>query len=163
MASERLRALLAFGCLMLSSLVQSIAKAIVHDRVPVDKRPLPDLTHELIDDRGARWMLPYTEWTVATVTFYTLVFSLLHRHRWILLRRAALIAAVLYCGRAATMMVTALPPPDYERRPCSAQFNATNAQWLSVLTRRVASSWTTLGLTPLHDDPTKQCGDYIYR
>ncbi len=97
------------------------------------------------------------------MTASTLVMTLLHRFRSIVLRRVLFILAILYLLRAVTMSITTLPVanPQYY---CSPQLNMTDHfEWWNF-TKTIVSrvSHMSLGMGLSVNGRHSFCGDYIF-
>lgn len=81
----------------------------IHDFVPEGK-PLPDVVFD--NTPYLPKLLKVSEYLMISSFAGMLLLTLLHRHRWIVLRRIATIGSLLYFGRCVTMFVTQVPVAD---------------------------------------------------
>lgn len=127
--------------------------SVVHDRYPRSK-PLPDVVHSLIPYIG--WALAASEYIIIFGVAFCFILVVLHKYRWIILRRLCFIVGLLYLGRSITMLVTALPPPD-DNYKCDPPANVTNAMlYVNRVFKMLSGGGLTIG------GSYTLCGDYIY-
>ncbi|XP_021950004.1 phosphatidylcholine:ceramide cholinephosphotransferase 2 [Folsomia candida] len=153
---EKRKTVIAFLVLSCNFVLATLSLALTHERVPDRNiyKPLPDI---ILDNVTAQdWALSVSDVLVAISTLATAVVMLLHRHRWIVFRRAFLILACLYFMRSITIYVTVLPVASYTYH-CSPKSNSTSV--LEIL-RRVIQLVSGFGLS-INGQHT-YCGDYIY-
>ncbi|PIK37724.1 hypothetical protein BSL78_25436 [Apostichopus japonicus] len=126
----------------------------VHDRVPdVEKYPpLPDI---VLDN------LPYMPWAFkaselcgVVLSSILLVVIILHKHKFIVLRRLFAITGTVFLLRCLTMFVTALSVPDH-RLECSSKMYGD----LHTKIWRAIEICTGFGMTLTG---VRTCGDYMF-
>jgi len=153
--SEKRKTLIALvwfvACLMITCLFITLA----HDRYPKyeTNKPLPDIILENISVQ--EWAFPASEYCAMVLTFiwYTLV--LLHRHKWILLRRQFFLVGLLYLYRCVTMYVTNLPRA-YDTYGCASRTNGTFEQVVQRSIRIMLSAGMSVA------DELRTCGDWVF-
>lgn len=75
-----------------------LALAWIHDRVPRQVEPLPDLWFSIFPEvRGA---IHVTEYIMLFLVVNALIVVICHQHRWIVMRRVFFCAALAYAFRA---------------------------------------------------------------
>jgi shingomyelin synthase len=89
-------------------------------------------------------------------TIMAITITMLNKHRWTLLKRVLLISAMLYGGRAISMLVTQVPVAD-PKYYCSPKLNDTS---VTLVLERAISLVSGLGLSI--GGKHVLCGDYIY-
>uniref|UniRef100_A0A915E215 Sphingomyelin synthase-like domain-containing protein n=1 Tax=Ditylenchus dipsaci TaxID=166011 RepID=A0A915E215_9BILA len=152
---ERLKTMVAVVMLFLAALSNDIVLSFVHDKVP-DRPPLPDFVFE--NTPYWPWALSLSEYLMLSSFAALLVLIFVHRHRWVVLRRLAVIGALLYGGRCLTMFLTQVPVADANYY-CSPKFKPEERTFWNILVRglRLLSG---LGLNVRGKHVL--CGDYIY-
>uniref|UniRef100_A0A0N4ZCX7 PAP2_C domain-containing protein n=1 Tax=Parastrongyloides trichosuri TaxID=131310 RepID=A0A0N4ZCX7_PARTI len=153
--SERYKAFIAFLLCALSAFGNTVILSYVHDFRPTSP-PLPDISFSLTP--YAPYLLYYNEFIMVSLSLSALVICILHRYRWILLRRLFIITAILYMGRMLTLLFTTLPNAD-PNYPCAPRFTDQNRTISGVLGRAVKVFFGA-GLQVNGD--SNLCGDYIY-
>uniref|UniRef100_A0A0N5AH01 PAP2_C domain-containing protein n=1 Tax=Syphacia muris TaxID=451379 RepID=A0A0N5AH01_9BILA len=151
---ERWKTLVAFSMLVLAAICNDLVLSFIHERVP-QQPALPDLIFSLTP--YIPWGLSVSEYIILALIALMFTIALVHRYRWIVLRRIFFIASLLYFGRCITMLVTQVPVAD-PNYPCAPRLGPnhtiTDVIWRGL---RVASS---LGLNI--NGKIILCGDYIY-
>lgn len=131
-----------------------IALAWIHDRVPFDSDPLPDIFFSLFPEY--QWAIKITE-VLILISLSTMFFmTFLHQHRWIVIRRIFTIASMCYFMRAVCITVTQVPVPS-RNTYCDPAANETS---LSLVAKRVGWTLTTFGLDLYHKRVL--CGDLVF-
>jgi shingomyelin synthase len=150
---DKKRALMAFGLLFLAGLSNDLVLAFIHERVP-DYKPLPDLIFSYTP--YVPFALTLSEMAMLFNTVMAITITLLNKHRWTLLKRLLLVSAMLYAGRAISMLVTQVPVAD-PKYYCSPKLNETS---FTLVFERAISLVSGLGLSI--GGKHVLCGDYIY-
>jgi len=153
--SEKKKTLIALiwfaACLMITCLFITLA----HDRYPkyATNQPLPDIVLQQFSVQ--EWAFPASEYCgfVLAGIWYTLV--LLHRHKWILLRRQFFLMGLLYLYRCVTMYVTNLPRA-YDTYECASRTNGT----FQEVVQRSIQIMLAGGMSVANEIHT--CGDWVF-
>ncbi|VDM45304.1 unnamed protein product [Toxocara canis] len=149
------KAALAVGMLMVAAVCNDLVLSLIHEKVP-QQPPLPDVVFQYT---------PYTPWALVLSEYLMLgsfavmsVLTLMHRHRWIILRRIAFIGALLYFGRCITMFVTQVPvaDPNYY---CAPRLTGDDLNLRNIILRALR---TVTGIGLKINGKHVLCGDYIY-
>ncbi|KAI1697243.1 phosphatidylcholine:ceramide cholinephosphotransferase 1 [Ditylenchus destructor] len=152
---ERLKAAIAVTMLVVCAMFNDLVLSFIHEKVP-ETSPLPDIVFENIPYwQGA---LSLSEYLMLSSFSALMVLTFCHKHRWVVLRRIAIIGALLYGLRCITMFVTQVPVADRNYQ-CSKKFSPEDRTIWNILMRglRVLSG---LGLNV--KGKYVLCGDYIY-
>ncbi|CAG0893858.1 unnamed protein product [Darwinula stevensoni] len=151
---EKLKTLACAVWFFMCGVMNMTFLALVHDRVPKNTPPLPDIFLDNVQTRD--WALSVSEYILMGVTYSTLILIFMHKHRWIVFRRVFFIMGLLYLMRSITFFVTVLPVanPNYK---CNPQSNDTTP---AVILQRVVYLCTGFGLS-ISGHHT-YCGDYIF-
>lgn len=154
--AEKLKTLLAFLFAWSALLLNVISLSFIHDRVPDRTKvgPLPDIVFDLFPPQD--WALDVSEVIIIASMCAVLILFVVHKHRFILMRRVFLMMGILYLMRSVTMFVTQLPVAS-ETYYCSPQKNQTTPD---VIVKRVLHLSAGFGLS-INGKHTF-CGDYIY-
>ncbi|CAJ0951639.1 unnamed protein product, partial [Mesorhabditis belari] len=154
--SEALKTVIAFFCLTISAFLNFFLLTVIHDIVP--REPLPDIVFLTIPQQRWAWSVGDVLSTLSSIVAFTVV--LLHRDRWVILRRMFLLGAILYGLRAVILGVTFLPPSFHNRdQICQPQVNRTAMYGVEIATRFLTYV-VTLGLTSGQDKIL--CGDLMF-
>uniref|UniRef100_A0A0K0E3B4 PAP2_C domain-containing protein n=1 Tax=Strongyloides stercoralis TaxID=6248 RepID=A0A0K0E3B4_STRER len=153
--SERYKTLIAFLLCSLSAFGNTVILSYVHDFRPTSK-PLPDISFSFTPYTPS--LLYYNEFIMVSLSLTALTICILHKYRWILLRRLFIIAAILYFGRMFALLFTTLPNAD-PNYPCAPRFTDNNRTISGVL-RRAIRVFFGAGLQV--NGNLNLCGDYIY-
>lgn len=150
---SRLKTLLSLVFLLFAMLMNDLALACIHERVP-QTEPLPDLWFALFPEYPGA--IRVTETIMLVSITLTLLTLLLHQHRWVVLRRVLCISALVYLGRALCISVTQVPVPS---RNTYCDPKAANTS-LVLVAKRVWWIFSGLGVDIYHNRVL--CGDLIY-
>ncbi|KAL1459101.1 hypothetical protein WDU94_011109 [Cyamophila willieti] len=153
---EKCKTFIAFLILFFNLLLTTASLAIVHEWVPDRKiyKPLPDIFLDRVP--ATDWTLDVSEVLIMISTNVMVVVILLHRHRFIILRRLFLMLGLLYMMRSVTMFVTVLPMSS-RTYTCAEKANSTSP---ALIAKRVIQLFSGFGLS-INGKHT-YCGDYIY-
>merc|ERR1719288_120324 len=143
--------------LFMAFIATTASLAFVHDRVPFEYDPLPDVILDNV--KYQHWGLDASEILLMTLVWTTVLITIFHKHRFIVYRRIFLIGGLHYFYRAITMALTVLPVADkkYREDICQPQSNQTSA---FVMGQRVIKLLSGMGLAI--NGKHVYCGDYIY-
>ncbi|KAI5733014.1 hypothetical protein M8J76_006619 [Diaphorina citri] len=146
----------SFLILVFNLVLTTTSLAIVHEWVPDRQvyKPLPDIVLDAVP--ATDWTLYLSEVLIMISTNIMVVVILVHRHRFIILRRLFLLLALLYMLRSITMFVTVLPVSSTSYN-CAAKANSTSPR---LIASRVLQLISGFGLS-INGKHTF-CGDYIY-
>uniref|UniRef100_A0A914I3Z8 N(6)-L-threonylcarbamoyladenine synthase n=1 Tax=Globodera rostochiensis TaxID=31243 RepID=A0A914I3Z8_GLORO len=152
---ERLKAGYAFLMLVFAGALNDIVLSYIHELVP-ETPPLPDIAFASLPYWP--WALVVSECLMISAFFVMLTIAILHKHRWVVLRRIFLIGSLLYLGRCVTMFVTQVPvaDPNYY---CSPRLKPEERTFWNILVRALS---VLVGLGLKINGRHTLCGDYIY-
>ena len=155
--NEPLKTFVAAVFLFMAFIATTASLAFVHDRVPFEYDPLPDVILDNV--KYQHWGLDASEILLMTLVWTTVLITIFHKHRFIVYRRIFLIGGLHYFYRAITMALTVLPVADkkYREDICQPQSNQTSA---FVMGQRVLKLISGMGLAI--NGKHVYCGDYIY-
>merc|ERR1719288_254102 len=155
--NEPLKTFVAAIFLFMAFIATTASLAFVHDRVPFEYDPLPDVILDNV--KYQHWGLDASEILLMTLVWTTVLITIFHKHRFIVYRRIFLIGGLHYFYRAITMALTVLPVADkkYREDICQPQSNQTSA---FVMGQRVLKLISGMGLAI--NGKHVYCGDYIY-
>ncbi|CAG9534839.1 unnamed protein product [Cercopithifilaria johnstoni] len=152
---ERYKAAISVGLLITAAVCNDLVLSFIHEKVPQEP-PLPDAV--FAHTPYIPWALTVSEYLMLASFTCMLALTLIHRHRWIVLRRIAVIGSLLYFGRCLTMLVTQVPiaDPNYYCSPrlSDADYTLTN---IVLRAMRIVS-----GAGLMINGKHTLCGDYIY-
>ncbi|RWS07865.1 phosphatidylcholine:ceramide cholinephosphotransferase 1-like protein, partial [Dinothrombium tinctorium] len=160
------RTFLAFVFVLISMISNLFVLAIVHERVPRQAPPLPDLGFDLLP--RADKALDVSEYIIVFYSTSILLLLFLHRYRQIIFRRIAVMMGILYLFRAICMISTVFPLAN-DRYYCSPQLfnhsdgekaNVTTGEYISEIFKRALRMFLGFGLS-INGRHT-YCGDYLY-
>jgi len=151
---ERWKTFLAFMYVLLVSWITAFVMVIVHDRVPDMEKypPLPDIILDNIPH--IPWAFEMAEFTGMVLITLWFVIVLLHKHRFILMRRFFSISGTIFMLRCITMLITSLSVPgthlECTPRPYGDIWNKLHNAYII---------WTGAGMTL---QGVRTCGDYMF-
>lgn len=149
---RRLPTLFAMAFVGVGWTLNEVALAWIHERVPRDAPPLPDLFFSWFPEvRGA---IRITEYIMLILVVNALVIMVTHQHRWVVSRRVFFCAALSYCFRALCITIFQVPVPSVHTY-CAPK---SNGSWYMV-SARVARMFWSAGIEQLR--PRELCGDLI--
>jgi len=90
---EPKKAFVAMGLLFIAAMLNDLVLAYIHEKVP-ETAPLPDVFFS--NTPYVPWALVASECAMLTSFGAMVILGLMHRHRWILLRRVCFIGSILY-------------------------------------------------------------------
>ncbi|VDM96479.1 unnamed protein product [Thelazia callipaeda] len=143
-------------CMLLTAAVcNDLVLSYIHEKVPQEP-PLPDAI--FAHTPYIPWALALSEYLMLASFTCMLVLTIIHRHRWIVLRRISVIGSLLYFGRCLTMLVTQVPiaDPNYH---CSPRLSGADYTLRNVIVRAMR---TVSGAGLMINGKHTLCGDYIY-
>ena len=154
---EMFKAIIAFLYLFLSCFVTSVTMVIAHDRVPngTDYPPLPDIILENV---------PYISWAFEGAEFCAIILFtiwalvlLLHKHRFIVLRRQCALGGTIFLLRSVTMLITTLSIPGTHMHSDCASSRPQPDAWSKI--SRGFYIWSGFGMQL---QGVRTCGDYMF-
>ncbi|EYC04176.1 hypothetical protein Y032_0089g2264 [Ancylostoma ceylanicum] len=149
---RRLPTLVSLALVGVGWLLNEVALAWIHERVPRDTPPLPDLWFSWFPEvRGA---IRITEYIMLILVVNTLVIIVTHQHRWVVSRRVFFCAALSYCFRALCITIFQVPVPSVHTY-CAPKTNGS----FYIVSARVARMFWSAGIEQLR--PRELCGDLI--
>lgn len=153
--SEKKKTLVALAWFAACLCLTCVFITLAHDRYPPyeTNHPLPDLLLENLKVQD--WAFPCSEYCAMILSLVWYFIVVVHRHKWILLRRQFFIVGLLYLYRCVTMIVTNLPRAfnTYECAPkTDGTFPAVIVRSLRIM---VSAGLSTAG--ELHT-----CGDWVF-
>lgn len=155
------RIMVAVMFLIIAVLFNLTILAVIHERVPMDEPPLPDISFSLLPKNDKA--LDVSEYIIMFMCTTTVLMIVLHRYRSILIRRLCLMLGLLYLFRAICMGVTQLPVAN-KQYYCSPKLNQTRlAAWwelIPIILTRVTHMSLGMGLSV--NGKHSFCGDYIF-
>lgn len=149
------KTLAALLFVLLNFILTTTSLSITHELRRPASQPLPDLILDHIPYHA--WALDVSEVLIMFSTLAAAFTVLLHKHRYILIRRVCLIVGLLYGYRALTMIVTVLPSANMEYL-CDPQLNHTISA--GEVAHRVLKIISGFGLTI--NGQHVYCGDFIF-
>ncbi|XP_039293983.1 sphingomyelin synthase-related 1 [Nilaparvata lugens] len=157
------KALIALAYLFVVTWITAFVMVIVHDRVPDMKRypPLPDIFLDNVPH--IPWAFHMCEWTGTLLLLIWMVVLLLHKHRFILVRRFFALSGTVFLLRCITMLITSLSVPgthlQCQPRPTSSQpEDYALAELLSKM-KQAYVIWKGAGMSI---QGVRTCGDYMF-
>lgn len=153
-SSNRRKTMLAFVLLLLAMICNDISLAWIHERVPTDAAPLPDVWFSVFPEYTPA--IKITETLIVITVVLSMIACMLHERRWAILRRGFFIAAWVYLGRAICITITQVPVPS-RKTYCGPKVNHSS---FALIVQRVATMMSGLGME-LHRG-RELCGDLIY-
>uniref|UniRef100_A0A915PJT1 Sphingomyelin synthase-like domain-containing protein n=1 Tax=Setaria digitata TaxID=48799 RepID=A0A915PJT1_9BILA len=152
---ERCKAAISVGLLITAAVCNFLVLSFIHEKVPQEPA-LPDVI--FAHTPYIPWALALSEYLMLASLISMLALTILHRHRWIIFRRFAVIASLLYFGRCLTMLVTQVPIAD-SNYYCSPRLIGTDYTVRNIILRalRIVS-----GAGLIVNGKNTLCGDYIY-
>lgn len=154
--------LIAFGFLMIGVIFNLTIIAIIHERVPFEQPPLPDVSFDLLPKRDSA--LYISEYIIMFMSSSLMVMILFHRFRWIVMLRLFIILGILYTLRAICMAVTQMPVsnPQYHCSPRMSIDQRPVDFWplIKIFISRVAYMSVGMGLSV--NGHHTYCGDFIF-
>ncbi|VDK67369.1 unnamed protein product [Anisakis simplex] len=153
--NEYHKAAIALGMLLAAAVCNELVLSLIHEKVP-EQPPLPDIAFE--HTPYIPWALTISEYLMLSSFAVLCIVTLMHRHRWIILRRIAFIASLLYFGRCVTMFVTQVPvaDPNYY---CAPRLQGADLNFSNIVLRALR---TLMGIGLSINGKNTLCGDYIY-
>jgi len=152
---EKWKTCVALLFVLLNFILTTTSLSITHELRRPQSKPLPDITLDSLPYHA--WALDISEVLIMFSTLMAAFTVLLHKHRFILVRRVCLVVGLLYGYRALTMIVTVLPAanPDYL---CDPQLNHTISA--GEVAHRVVKIISGFGLSI--NGQHVYCGDWIF-
>ncbi|XP_054717171.1 phosphatidylcholine:ceramide cholinephosphotransferase 1-like [Uloborus diversus] len=154
--AEKFKTFLGFVFLACNMAWTLTILSIVHERMPDRTKypPLPDVFFDIFPP--VDWALDVSEFIIIVSVWLTVLMIIMHKHRFIILRRCFVIIGLLYFMRSITMFVTQVPVASTTYY-CSPKANSSSPL---LIVQRVFSMMSGFGLS-INGKHT-YCGDYIY-
>ncbi|CEF70821.1 Sphingomyelin synthase-like domain-containing protein [Strongyloides ratti] len=149
---QRSKTFLALLLLIFGWVINIITLAWVHDRVPRNYEPLPDLFFSIFPEIPET--IRITEFIMLFMVINALGVIYFHQHRWIVGRRVFLCIAISYIFRAICICLLQVPVPS-KNTYCAPQ----EISSFSVVSRRVITTFWSAGIEFLR--PRILCGDLL--
>uniref|UniRef100_A0A0N5B3P9 PAP2_C domain-containing protein n=1 Tax=Strongyloides papillosus TaxID=174720 RepID=A0A0N5B3P9_STREA len=149
---DRSRTFVALLCLIFGWIFNIIVLAWVHDRVPRNDGPLPDLFFSLFPEVPNS--IRITEFIMLFMVINAVGIIYFHQHRWIVARRVFFCVAASYIFRAICICLLQVPVPSINTYCAPQQVSS-----FSVVSERVISTFWSAGIEALR--PRVLCGDLI--
>jgi hypothetical protein len=137
---------------------------VVHERVPDMKKypPLPDIFLDNVPHIG--WAFYGCELTGTLLFMIWASILIVHRHRFVLLRRFFALSGTVFLLRCVTMLITSLSVPGthLDCKPPESQFNDAESTIVEMLYNRLSRAyfiWSGLGMSI---QGVRTCGDYMF-
>ncbi|GMT15016.1 hypothetical protein PFISCL1PPCAC_6313, partial [Pristionchus fissidentatus] len=138
--------------LILGWLANEIALAWIHERVPRDSPPLPDLFFSFFPEIDGS--IRIAEYSMLILLSNALIVIFLHRHRWHVARRVFFCVSIAYFFRA--FAITIFQPPVPSTHTFCAPKSSSDS---SLIFNRVSKMFWSAGIEQLR--PRELCGDLI--
>ncbi|XP_037084226.1 sphingomyelin synthase-related protein 1-like [Pollicipes pollicipes] len=151
---ERAKAVLSMLYLLMVTWITSFVMVIVHDRVPDMKKypPLPDIFLDNIPH--IPWAFGICELIGTTLLLIWAGVLLVHKHRFILIRRFNSLCGTVYLLRCITMLITSLSVPGTHLTCAPRAYGDLHAKL-----QQAYSIWLNAGLSI---QGVRSCGDYMF-
>uniref|UniRef100_A0A0K0EAE0 PAP2_C domain-containing protein n=1 Tax=Strongyloides stercoralis TaxID=6248 RepID=A0A0K0EAE0_STRER len=146
------KTLLAFIILIFGWIFNNIILAWVHDRVPLDQPPLPDIFFNLFPEIPKA--IEITEIIMLFIVISAIFIMIFHKHKWIIIRRVLCCAGISYIFRGICIAMLQVPVPS-KNTFCAPQMESSLANILN----RVLSTFWSAGIEAFR--PRVLCGDLI--
>ncbi|KPM05799.1 phosphatidylcholine:ceramide cholinephosphotransferase 1-like protein [Sarcoptes scabiei] len=134
--------------------------AIIHERVPYQQPPLPDMSFEILPHHD--YALNICEYIIIFMSVSVMIMIFSHRFCWIIMPRLFIILGFLYLLRAICMASTQVPVsnPKYY---CSPKINITEMN-MFTLTKTILYRiiFMSVGMGLSVNGHHTYCGDYIF-
>jgi len=148
------RVTFSFLFLLCVMFLTAYVMAVVHDRVP-DKTtypPLPDLALDNLPH--IPWAFELAELMILTMGIILFGIVILHRHRWVMLRRFCAITGSIFLLRCVTMLVTSLSVPGTHLK-CDVSVGSSHEE-------KLLHAWKIISHLALSVSGVRTCGDYMF-
>uniref|UniRef100_A0AC34RKF4 Sphingomyelin synthase-like domain-containing protein n=1 Tax=Panagrolaimus sp. JU765 TaxID=591449 RepID=A0AC34RKF4_9BILA len=149
---NKAKTLWAFLFVGIGWFLNELSLAWIHDRVPRNVEPLPDLWFDWFPE--IRSAIQITEYIMIFMTVNSLIIVICHQHRWIVARRVFFCAALAYIFRSLCITVIQMPVPSVNTY-CAPQGNGS----FTSIAARVRKIFWSAGIEQLR--PRELCGDLI--
>nr|CAH8831123.1 unnamed protein product [Trichobilharzia regenti] len=154
--SNSWKLLISFLYFIFSTCVTAFVIVLAHERLPVTSKypPLPDLFLDNLPHIGWGFIAAELVGIVLFVIWSTIL--ILHKYRWILIRRFFVLMGTIFLLRSVTMIITSLSVPgSHLTDQCSPYIVKNYTQRF----KRVLEIWKGLGL---YITGIQTCGDYLF-
>jgi len=160
---ELFKTMVSLGYAFLVTWITAFVMVVVHERVPDMKRypPLPDIFLDNVP--VIPWAFHMCELTGVLLFSIWACVLVLHKHRFVLLRRFFALAGTVFLLRCVTMLITSLSVPGTHLECTSAdqKYEASDklTDMVAMRINRAYNIWSGLGMT-IHG--VRTCGDYMF-
>ncbi|CAH8439232.1 unnamed protein product [Schistosoma turkestanicum] len=139
-----------------STCVTAFVIVLVHERLPVTSKypPLPDIFLDNLPHIS--WGFIAAEVVIIILSLIWLIILILHKYRWILLRRFFVLMGTIFLLRSITMSITSLSVPGVHLTDQCSPYVIEN---YTQRFKRVFEIWIGLGL---YITGLRTCGDYLF-
>ncbi|KAF8360847.1 hypothetical protein PRIPAC_87770 [Pristionchus pacificus] len=138
--------------LILAWLANEISLAWIHERVPRESPPLPDLFFSIFPEIDGS--IRIAEYSMLILLSNALMVIFLHRHRWHVARRVFFCVSIAYFFRAFAITIFQPPVPS-SHTYCAPKSSGGS----SIIWQRVTKMFWAAGIEQLR--PRELCGDLI--
>lgn len=150
--ASRTPAFIAIAMVGAAWFTNEVALAWIHERVPREAAPLPDLFFSTFPEiTGAIRITEYIM-LIILITAFGIIFT--HQHRWIVARRVFFCVALCYFFRAFCICIFQVPVPSVKTY-CAPKTEG----GLRIIAGRVVKIFWSAGIEQLR--PRELCGDLI--
>ncbi|TNN14985.1 Sphingomyelin synthase-related 1 [Schistosoma japonicum] len=148
--------LTSFLYFLLSTCVTAFVIVLVHERLPLTSKypPLPDIF--LDNFPHISWGFIAAEIVIIVLFMIWSTILLLHKYRWILLRRFFVLMGTIFLLRSVTMSITSLSVPGAHLTDQCSPYAIEN---YTQRFKRGLDIWMGLGL---YITGVRTCGDYLF-
>lgn len=155
-----LRTLLAFGFYAGNLIINSILITVIHERVPADELPLPDILFDVLPFWSGAIRLVEVYMTFLMVMIILLV--IFHRNGYRIAQRYCVTNGVAYWLRALCMCATSLSVPEGKWSRCAPKMaaNVSTYGFVRTIIKRSLLYIPSLGSQSVSSE--NFCGDYLY-
>ncbi|CAG0919378.1 unnamed protein product [Notodromas monacha] len=140
---------------LMSTWVTAVVMVVVHDRVPDMEThpPLPDIVLDNVPLMP--WAFPMSEVCASLLSMISLLVLILHKHRFVIMRRFFALTGTIFLLRCVTMLITSLSVPG-KHLSCKARDPSGD---LMVKFWQAYEIWRGAGMSL---QGVRSCGDYMF-
>lgn len=127
------------GYAFLVTWITAFVMVIVHERVPDMKRypPLPDIFLDNVPH--IPWAFDMCEVTGTVLFLIWVAVLVVHKHRFVLLRRFFALGGTVFLLRCVTMLITSLSVPGTHLQCTSNDHKLPDTRWVGIAHRKNAN------------------------
>ncbi|KAG2394137.1 hypothetical protein C9374_003901 [Naegleria lovaniensis] len=152
------KVIVSFFYLMLSIFCTSVTMVVVHERVPQDYPPLPDIILDNVPLIPSAFAI--SELICLILALIVLFIILFHKYRGIIVRRLFVIIGTVFLLRCLTMFITSLSVPgSHLTSECMKSRAANITLTFEEKMNRAIEITLGFGLSIMN---VKTCGDYMF-